>query len=206
MKTPLNYQISEYDCGPTTLSNALSYLFKREEIPPDVIKHIMLYCMDAYSEKGEFGKHGTSSMAMMFISSWLNQFGKVKKFPIQCEFLSGKQVYLGQNSRMISALQQGGVVVVRLRHGWWHYVLLTHADHQHVYLFDPYYRKRAFHQAGIETIEDQPFAYNRKVSYEIMNSIGKDAYAMGAEDMREATILFNTTRKQTADTTIEYFI
>lgn len=27
-KTPLDYQITEYDCGATTLLNALRYLFK----------------------------------------------------------------------------------------------------------------------------------------------------------------------------------
>ena len=30
MKTPLHYQISEYDCGPTTMMNAMSFLFTRE--------------------------------------------------------------------------------------------------------------------------------------------------------------------------------
>ena len=29
-KTPLDYQITEYDCGTTTLLNALRYLFKRK--------------------------------------------------------------------------------------------------------------------------------------------------------------------------------
>ena len=43
MKSPLHYQISEYDCGPTTLLNALNFLFEREEIPPDIIRNIMLY-------------------------------------------------------------------------------------------------------------------------------------------------------------------
>ena len=33
MKIPLRYQISEYDCGPTSMLNAVSYLFEREEIP-----------------------------------------------------------------------------------------------------------------------------------------------------------------------------
>lgn len=34
MKNPLHYQLSEYDCGPTSMMNALAYLFEREEIPP----------------------------------------------------------------------------------------------------------------------------------------------------------------------------
>ena len=34
MKIPLRYQMSEYDCGPTALLNAMSFLFDRAEIPP----------------------------------------------------------------------------------------------------------------------------------------------------------------------------
>ena len=41
MKNPLRYQMSEYDCGPTTMLNAISYLFPREIISPEVIRNIM---------------------------------------------------------------------------------------------------------------------------------------------------------------------
>ena len=40
MKTPLRYQATEYDCGPTSMTNAIVYMFEREEIPPDLIRHI----------------------------------------------------------------------------------------------------------------------------------------------------------------------
>ncbi len=33
MKNPLNYQTTEYDCGPTTLINAISFLFEKEGNP-----------------------------------------------------------------------------------------------------------------------------------------------------------------------------
>lgn len=49
MKTPLHYQISECDCGPTSMLNAISYLFDREDIPPEIIRNVMLYCLDCYS-------------------------------------------------------------------------------------------------------------------------------------------------------------
>ena len=39
MKIPLRYQMSEYDCGPISMLNAISYLFEREEIPPEVIRN-----------------------------------------------------------------------------------------------------------------------------------------------------------------------
>lgn len=206
MKNPLNYQTTEYDCGPTTLLNAVSFLFRREEIPPDIIKHIMLYCLDSYNGKGEFGKNGTSRMAMMFLSDWLNQFGKVKKFPIQCEFLTGGDVRLSQNSKMIAALQQGGAVVVRLRYGCWHYVLLTAADEHSVYLFDPYYRKMPFQQKGIEIVTDKPASRNRQVAFELMNNTGKGPYSLGPIDTREAIVMFNQQTQKTPTKTIEYFI
>ncbi len=66
MKNPLHYQISEYDCGPTSMLNALSFLFEREDIPPEVIRNVMLYTLDCYSNEWHKGKSGTSPMAMMF--------------------------------------------------------------------------------------------------------------------------------------------
>ena len=88
MKNLLIYQSTEYDCGPTTLTNAIRYLFDREEIYPDIVKYIMLYCLDSYNEAGEIGKRGTSASAMMFLSNWLTQFGQMKNFPISCSFFS----------------------------------------------------------------------------------------------------------------------
>ena len=52
MKTPLHYQMTEYDCGPITVMNAIIYLFEREQIPPDLIRNIMLYCLDGYGAEG----------------------------------------------------------------------------------------------------------------------------------------------------------
>ena len=59
MKNLLNYQTTEYDCGPVSILNGIRYLFEREEIFPDLVKFIMLYCMDTYNEAGELCKHGT---------------------------------------------------------------------------------------------------------------------------------------------------
>ncbi len=206
MKNPLSYQSTEFDCGPTTMTNAISYLFKREEIPPDVIKHIVLYSLDAYNSKGEFGKNGTSGMAMMFLCNWLNQFGKVKRFPINGEYLTGSEVFIGQNSKIVTGLQQGGAAVVRLYYGCWHYVLFTAADDENIFLFDPYYRKKPFQIPGIEMVADAPTRMNRKVAYGILNSETKGVYTLGPKESREAVILFNESTRRTPNRTIEYFI
>ena len=33
MKNPLHYQLSEYDCGPTSMMNAIAYLLKKSRQP-----------------------------------------------------------------------------------------------------------------------------------------------------------------------------
>ena len=72
MKIPLHYQVSNYDCGPISLVNALCVLFEREDIPPELIRNIMLYCLDCYNLQGEEGRSGTSRLAMMYLSNWMN--------------------------------------------------------------------------------------------------------------------------------------
>jgi predicted double-glycine peptidase len=206
MKNPLSYQATEYDCGPTTMMNAISYLFNREEIPPDVIKYIMLYCLDVYNENGEVGKKGTSCMAMMYISSWLSQFGKVKNFPIGTEYLTKDEVFIGQASKIVTCLQQGGAVVIRLNYDEDHYVLLTGIEDEYVYLFDPYYRTHAFEENGIELIQDAPMKWNRKVYFNYFNKESKEMYALGSKDSREAILLFNKNIQRNPEKTIEYFI
>ncbi|MBP3705402.1 MAG: peptidase C39, partial [Clostridia bacterium] len=169
MKTPLSYQKTDYDCGPTTLLNALSCLFEREDIPPELVKSIMLYSMDAYNDRGECAKAGTSRMAMEFISSWIEHFGKTKKFPVHSEYLAGDAVFFGEGSRMEKALQQGGVIVARVMFDCWHYVLITGCKKNSVYLFDPYYRRKLFKFPGIEMIWDRPMRHNRRVKTELLN-------------------------------------
>lgn len=201
MKIPLAYQRTEYDCGPTTMMNALSCLFDRETIPPDLVKFIMMYSLDAYNERGEYGKNGTSQMAMMFMASWLNHFGRAKKFPIHCEYISGSEVFIGNNSKLVDGLKRGGVVVARVMYDVWHYVLITGCDSRSVYLFDPYYRRKPFKSPGIEMIWDKPMRRNRRVLNSMLNDEGKGIYALGDPKIREAVVVFNMDKIKPAQNT-----
>ena len=199
MKNLLNYQSSEYDCGPVTLTNALRYLFEREDIYPDMIKWIMLYCLDTYNEEGEPCKHGTSRTAMLFLANWLNHFGEIKNFPISCEFLSGSKVSINEGSKIFTALKQGGVVVLRLFLEVEHYVLLTGIEGDSICLFDPYYEElddpnldAEYSEPGIAFITDQPKRANRLISMERLNRTTKGYYEMGPFELREAMIVFNS--------------
>ena len=124
--------------------NAVSYLFPRDKIPPEIIRSIMLYCLDCFGEDGGSGKCGTSCMAMIFLSNWINGYGQTGRLPISSKYLSGESVNLSQNSLLRDALGRGGAAVVRVDLEGWHYVLLTHIQGEQVCLFDPYYLAKPF--------------------------------------------------------------
>ena len=206
MKNPLHYQISEYDCGPTAMLNAVSFLFEREEIYPEIIRNTMLYCLDCYGAEGTPGKSGTSRAAMMFLSNWLNGFGEIRHFPVTSQYLSGKNVYLGRESYINDALHRGGVAVVRLFYDEPHYVLLTGERDGMVYMFDPYYRREPFEEEDIQVVLDQPALYNRIVPEYYFNREELKLYALGPFEGREAVLMFNEDTKLVPEKVIEYFI
>ena len=206
MKTPLRYQMSEYDCGPTAMLDAVSFLFEREEIPPEVIRNIMLYCLDCYSAEGITGKSGTSCTAMMFLSHWLNNFGQIGQLAVSSRYLSGEMVFLGAGSAINSALHRGGAAVVRLFLDEWHYALLTGEKDGVVQLFDPYLWQGDFPEKGIRIVEDHPYEYNRIVPERFCNREELAVYAFGPLQTREAILLFNDATKLDEEAAIEYFI
>ena len=61
MKNPLHYQLSEYDCGPTAMLDAISYLFAREEILPEIIRN------DSGKERHFASSHDVSEQ----LAQWL---------------------------------------------------------------------------------------------------------------------------------------
>lgn len=212
MKIPLRYQMSEYDCGPTTLLNAVSFLFEREQIPPELIRSVMVYSLDCYGEKGTPCTAGTSRMAMMFLTAWLNSYGQATKLPLSAQYLKGREVDLGGESRVLDALARGGVAVVRLFFDVEHYTLLTGTEGDRLLAFDPWYigpgsaEADALAGEGIEVTGEAPFSFNRRIPLSRLSSTGRGHYALGPEAQREAVLLFNGRTKKTEEQTIEYFI
>lgn len=192
MKNLLNYQSSEYDCGPTSMTNAIRYLFDREEIVPGVLKHIWVMGNDTYCDEGQIGKHGTSKASMRYMACWLNAFGKGCKFPIRSEFLELEQAVVAPGSRTWQCLQEGGCAVMRcFADGYGHYVLLTRilSDHE-IGLFDPYEEEPDFRGEGRRVIAGEPRVMNRAVYTEIINRTDEADYAMGDLEDREILLLW----------------
>ncbi len=204
MNNPLRYQMTEYDCGPTSMLNAVSFLFRREDIPPEIIRSVMLYCLDCFGTDGTSGKRGTSCIAMMFLSNWLNGFGQAGHLPISSQYLSGREVNFSQNSRLRDALYRGGAAVVRVDFEGWHYVTLISIQGEDVYFFDPYYRAASFEDPALQMDADHPTEYNRVVPVRYFE--GNGIYAFGPVEGREAILLFNDSTKLTEEKTVEYII
>ena len=142
-KVPLQYQVSEYDCVPTTFINALAYLFDRRSIPPLVIRHIYIYSLDSVSSGGRIGIGGTSSHAIRLLGHWLGAY-KTRKFSVSTEYLEGEQVHLQGDSKIISCLRDAkGVALCHIHLGGrdWHYILATELEKGWVHAFDPYWRQ-----------------------------------------------------------------
>lgn len=185
--------------------NAVSFLFEREEIPPEIIRNIMLYCLDCYGTEGAPGKSGTSRTAMMFLSNWIGGFGRTGMLSVSSRYLAGRNVSVSEDSEVCDALRRGGAAVVRLYSEGEHYVLLTGLTDGAVLMFDPYYEEN-FSEKDIVVTHEHPFSHNRIVPFSYFNRDTCELYALGEPDSREAVLLFNERTMLTDEKTIEYFI
>ena len=199
--------MTEYDCGPISMMNAIIFLFDREQIPPDLIRNIMLYCLDGYGAEGAPGRSGTTRAAMMFLSNFLGSFGRTGQLDLSARYLSGSCVRVSQNSAITDCLRRGGAVVVRLYLlDDPHYILLTGVQGEKLCAFDPYLPEEPLPEKDIVMTDDHPYAYNRVIPFSYFNHTGRTQYALGETARREAVLLFNTHTELTEEQTVEYVI
>lgn len=177
-RTPLIYQPTKYDCGPTTLMNALRYLYAREELDPELEVGVYARTLDDFNDDGEYGKRGTSHLAIRHVIRFFEGYGKATGFPIRARVLTGTDVLFRPESAITAALRDGAVGVARVWHNHGgHYILLTGVENGRVLVFDP--------SATADTIDpdrviaiDQPFRANRSVDPAVFNAEGDTTYAL----------------------------
>ena len=201
MKNVLLTQTTEYDCGPTTLVNALRFLFEREDIPPALIRTIWLHTNDTYDERGQKGCRGTSKACVRYLCEFFNDYGEHCRFPIHAAFADKEAAEIAPGSAAIRCLETGGVVMIRC---WLencpHYVLLTGITEQGVALFDPYEDTRFYdwEQDGALRVEDEPRRWNRIVTMDRLNAVDNQDYAMGEVCKRESLLIWNSATEKKA--------
>lgn len=168
-KTPLTYQITEYDCGTTCVLNAIKYLFNREEIVPQMYKKILEETLDK-SFNNEIGKGGTTNISLRKLCNELYVKGG-KNVDIISKELSQDNVSI-YNKELEKEIVNGCVAILKVYQEVSHYVLLTKLDESFAYIFDPYYLPINYYDNddSVEIVKDRSFEYNRKVRKERLNS------------------------------------
>jgi len=193
MYIPLHYQVSEYDCVPTSLNNAISYLFHRHEIPPMVIQHIYLYCLDTVGRNARFGVEGTSKYAVRLVGNWLNSY-KIKSFSVQTKFLEKEKVCLEKSKKMQMCLRNGGVALcnILLTAREEHYIMIMAVDDEWVYCFDSYRRNYLRGLKGNVIVLDtnEGRKPNLKIRREWFGSTDTRRFCLGPIALRESLLVW----------------
>lgn len=191
MKTPLAYQITEYDCGQATLLNAMRYLFKRGEVPPVVIKYITQYTLDTVGQNGQIGLCGTSPHAIEYLANWINNNNSSLNIDIKAKILRKNEVDIN-NASLSDCIKRGGVAIFRVWSDCEHYVLCTKMDEENAYIFDPYYLDEREYDDDLECtmVFNKPFEYNRIVSKKRFNSLSKNDFSFVKNEESKILLLY----------------
>lgn len=188
MKTPLRFQITEYDCGTTSLINALVYLFEREELPVTLLKSIYRYTLDAEGENGIVGEAGTSRNAVEKFTDWIMKYANIHDFNIQCELLEQEKV---TKEKIKKCLSLNGCVLARCYQDIEHYVLITKMDDSFAYIFDPYYLEENYYDQDrqITIVLNQNFTHNRVVEISRLFSESHQDFSLMEIEKREVVLM-----------------
>ena len=188
MKILLKYQNTEYDCGPTSFVNALSYLYHREEIPIELIKAIYKYTLDVKNKEGITGKGGTSRKNTKKLAEYFNKYSENNNFNIIAKQLSKKEVTLEE---IQNSIKRGGVIVARCFQDVEHYVLITNIDDTNSYIFDPYYDEEEEYASDnmVTLILDKPYLYNRIVPIKRLFSEKNENFSLMKKNKRSIILI-----------------
>lgn len=185
MKVPLSFQITEYDCGTTSLINVFTYLFDREDIPVSLLKTIYRYTLDAEGENGVIGEAGTSRDAIENFANWLN-----------ASSIKAKASVLRNESVTISSIKEcinnSGCVLARCYQEGEHYALITNIDDGCAYIFDPYYLSPNIYDDDDEVtmIFNENFSYNRVVTLTRLFSESIEDFSLMETNKREVVLFY----------------
>ena len=173
MKTPLLYQLSEFDCGPITLYNALKYLFNQDEISYEVIKEIMNITLDK-KEKG------TSKETMKKISLSLKKYLPLDIFVYEGDKVIQEIIKENNNSRT--------VFILRTKLWCEHYVLITDLK-KNYYLWDPYYLNYKIYQNKQVKIYLNKPLYNRVIYKDYFENSSFNDFTLDPISKRQLIVL-----------------
>lgn len=165
MKSPLRYQMTEYDSAQTSILNGISYLMDREKINPSLISQIYRYSFD--NMNGEFKSDSyQSDNIMTFITKYINDFNKMNEYKLHFDEMDSSNIDMNFIKDCVSN-NQIIIMPVTIDNSE-RYVTITNTADENVCMFDPYYidnNNELFTSNKDIIFEDaKPFEYNRIIS------------------------------------------
>ena len=197
MHAPHRYQLTNHDCGPTSVLNALAALFDVSELPPEVLKHVDAVTLDRYIGP-DASRGGTSGSSLAYLAWWLNDYAYRTGFPVHACALAGDEVSLEEGSLISEKVAAGAVAVVECCFGYDHYVLVTGIEGDTVKLFDSWYCtwppvvEVPLRVVGTVPVDDEPFSCNRRVERWVFEEPAGTAYSLNARCGRDAVVFWRT--------------
>ena len=129
-------QIAGYDCAPTAFINALIYLFKREEIPIDVVQGIYKNTLNG---KIDFG---STPNDIKKVSEFLKDYRCSEKgwnFAVDINHQVGKNADFSKID--LESDKVCCVLRVKIARGYGHYITAFYEKDGYIYCYDPYLEK-----------------------------------------------------------------
>jgi hypothetical protein len=136
---PLRYQMSESDCVPTTIVNAMMFLLQRR-IHPRLLSLIWHISVETKGGSGWVSSRLLSdALNIWFTDAHLDKNEK-GSLPLKSKIIEGDAAHLERNNGLMRALNAGGVCCLTMHEGR-HYALLLATEQDQYLLFDPWWTK-----------------------------------------------------------------
>jgi hypothetical protein len=190
--TPLRYQVTPADCYPTSVLNALVWLFERHALPGAVLQRIYAYCLDGM-ERGLPGAY-TSIHASLALVDWLCEF-KTRTFGVSAETLQGSDLHLRPSSEVFRWLRTGGVAVLDVCESstTTHSILALAEAADFLYFWDPYLRGAKYdYGRGAVRLASDGHSPNLKLPRAWIDSTRIRRYSFGPPRLRMGVLIRRT--------------
>lgn len=168
MKSPLRYQITEYDSGATAILNGISFICDREDINPNLVSAVYRYALDTANSNVKPQNDDYSSKAIMsFITKNIETYNAGAKVKLELRKMAVKDLTI---DAIESCARLGGATIIPIysKLTATRFVTVTNAEDGKVMLFDPYFISNESevwdYEKDIINVTDKPFEYNRIIT------------------------------------------
>lgn len=135
---PLRYQMSEADCVPITIINAL-LVVRKKRLNPQLLRLIFNVSIDDQEGTGFVSSQALAHILQTWFERAHEDGYENGILGFKSEIVEGESVHLAQNNPVSRCLNQGGVVCLTTMDGG-HYSLLIAQENGEYLGFDPWWR------------------------------------------------------------------